>query len=222
MYKEKFKNLNCYILVSKYELIKKLLSKELTYFLCKKYNIKTPKIYFNIKEIYKKNKKFIRKKIFGHTSIGNLYIKKINSGHFKKDCIIQDFIEGQELHFDIFNDFNGNYLSSCVKQKIAMRAGETDKANIIYSKELEKLAKKISISFKHIGNLDCDAIRTNDGSIFFIDFNPVFGGGYPFTHLSGLNYIKAAINLRDSKKVNLPKKPKLIKISKGISVHAIN
>ena len=95
MYKEKFKNLNCYILVSKYELIKKLLSKELTYFLCKKYNIKTPKIYFNIKEIYKKNKKFIRKKIFGHTSIGNLYIKKINSGHFKKDCIIQDFIEGK-------------------------------------------------------------------------------------------------------------------------------
>ena len=84
MYKEKFKNLNCYILVSKYELIQKLLSKELTYFLCKKYNIKTPKIYFNIKEIYKKNKKFIRKKIFGHTSIGNLYIKKINSGHFKK------------------------------------------------------------------------------------------------------------------------------------------
>ena len=90
-----------------------------------------------------------------------------------------------------------------------MRSGETDKAIAIYSKKLEKLSKKISTSFKHVGNLDCDAIETKNGSIFFLDFNPVFGGGYPFTHLSGFNFIKAIINLRKNKKVHLPKKPKI-------------
>ena len=223
LYKEKFKKFDCCISVSSNELVKNLLDKEATYFLCKKHNIKTPHIYSNINQIKDKDlkKKYIQKKKFGHTSIGNLVIKKINTNHFKKNYIIQDFIEGRELHFDILNDFEGNYLASCVKKKISMRSGETDKAIAIYSKKLENLSKKISTSFKHVGNLDCDAIETKNGSIFFLDFNPVFGGGYPFTHLSGFNFIKAIINLRKNKKVHLPKKPKIKKISKGISAHII-
>ena len=51
LYKEKFKKFNCQILVSSNDLIKKLLNKEATYFLCKKNNIRTPKIYFNINQI---------------------------------------------------------------------------------------------------------------------------------------------------------------------------
>ena len=74
-----------------------------------------------------------------------------------------------------------------------MRSGETDKAEVIYSRKFEDLAKRISNSFKHIGNLDCDAIINKNGTVFFLDFNPRFGGGYPFTHLSGYNFLKSII-----------------------------
>ena len=58
--------------------------------------------------------------------------------------------------------------------------------------------------------------------IFCIDFNPRFGGGYPITHLSGMNYIKTIIDLYLGKKISLPKIPDKIFVSKGISVHKVN
>jgi len=41
--------------------------------------------------------------------------------------------------------------------------------------------------------MDVDLIVTPTGQKYFIDFNPRFGGGYPFSHLSGVNYIKYII-----------------------------
>ena len=69
--------------------------------------------------------------------------------------------------------------------------------------------------------MDCDAIIKKNGTVFFLDFNPVFGGGYPFTHLSGFNYIKAILNLKKNKRPSFPHKPKIVKMAKGISVHII-
>ena len=80
------------------------------------------------------------------------------------------------------------------------------------------MAKKISKKFRHIGNLDCDAIINKKGDIFFIDFNPRFGGGYPFTHVAGLNFIKLIICILLKKKMTIPTKPKLIKASKGLAI----
>ena len=81
------------------------------------------------------------------------------------------------------------------------------------------LAKKISKISKHVGNLDCDVIKSKRGDLYFIDFNPRFGGGYPFTHISGYNFIKAILDLMLNKKPIFPKKPNLIKASKGINIH---
>ena len=59
-------------------------------------------------------------------------------------------------------------------------------------------------------------------SLYFIDFNPRFGGGYPFTHMSGYNFIRAVFDLMSKKKPNFLKKPKLIKATKGISMHLLD
>ena len=61
-------------------------------------------------------------------------------------------------------------------KKISMRSGETDKAEVIYDRRFNELAQKISAVFKHIGNLDVDFIIDNFNDIYFIDFNPRFGG----------------------------------------------
>jgi len=217
--KEEMKKYRCDVLVSSYSLIKKLLDKKSTYNFCRKKNIIVPKTFFNLKQSKSSNVNlFIKKDRFGNSSSGFEIIKNLKKHHFKKNSIVQELINGDELNFDILNDFNGRYISSCIKRKISIKSGETDQAEIVYNKKLENIAKQISKLLGHIGNLDCDAIIDKKGKVYFLDFNPRFGGGYPFTHLAGLNFLKSIIYNTQKKEFNLPIKPKLIKASKGISV----
>ena len=100
-----------------------------------------------------------------------------------------------------------------------MRAGETDKAEVVILPEYTKIAKEISSKLGHIGNLDVDFIKTDSGQIFFIDFNPRFGGGYPFSHSAGCNYLKAIVDMKIGKELTLPDKPKVIVGMKGININ---
>ena len=63
--------------------------------------------------------------------------------------------------------------------------------------------------------MDCDVILKNN-KIYILDLNPRFGGGYPFTHLAGLNYISAILEMAFDKKIKIFKNPKLITGFKGI------
>ena len=121
---------------------------------------------------------------------------------------------------DVFNDLNGNYLHSFTREKLLMRGGETDKAKAVYSKKNISLGKRISEKFKHVGNMDIDYIKDNDGKIYFIDFNPRFGGGYPLTHISGFNYLKAIIDIFMNNTIEFPDTKSVVYMMKGLSVHS--
>ena len=163
--------------------------------LCVENKIPTPQIFNTYKEVKKlKKKKYVKKKIFGHSSLGLKIIKKIKKNDFEKDFLIQKFIEGQEYHMDILNDANGNFLNSCTKKKLSMRFGETDIAKLENSRSFFNFSKKISKIFRHVGNLDCDFILDKKGKLHFIDFNPRFGGGYAFTHSFGFDFLKLYIS----------------------------
>jgi carbamoyl-phosphate synthase large subunit len=110
---------------------------------------------------------------------------KCNSDH--ENCIlIQKKIEGEEYGLDVVNNLNGDYIATLARRKIAMRSGETDKAETVSDENLSKLGANIGINLRHIGMLDCDVIIENK-DIYIIDMNPRFGGGYPFMHFSGAN-----------------------------------
>jgi carbamoyl-phosphate synthase large subunit len=91
------------------------------------------------------------------------------------------------------NDFNGCTRQVYVKEKLAMRAGETDKSVLRNHPDIENLGHKIGNALKHIGNLDCDFFEKN-GRYYLLELNPRFGGGYPFTHMSGGNYVAAILS----------------------------
>ena len=101
------------------------------------------------------------------------------------------------------------------KKKILMRSGETDKAKIVISKIFEIFSKRLSRELGHIGNLDCDIILSNN-KIYLLDLNPRFGGGYPFTHLAGLNYINAILKMALNKEFKVFKNPKILTGMKAI------
>ncbi|CAM4075586.1 ATP-grasp domain-containing protein [Kerstersia similis] len=117
-------------------------------------------------------------------------VKNSILNHFSPDnsVIIQEFIEGQEYGIDILNSLNSEYIGYCSKKKLAMRSGETDKSTPIKDERFDDPVKKIAQTLKHIGNLDCDVLE-RDGKLYFLELNPRFGGGYPFTHYAGANHI---------------------------------
>lgn len=215
----KFKKMGCHVMISRNDLINKCLDKKKLYELSKKYKFYSPKIFKNFIEAkHSKCKLFIKKLRKGYSSIGQKIIRDLKKEDFHKKYIIQEFINGDELHLDILNDHNCNFISSCLKKKLAMRFGETDIAKVIHNIKIKKLSKKLSKDLKHIGNLDCDIIYDKINKIpYIIDINPRFGGGYAFTHLSGYNFLARYISNFMGKKFKDQNKNNKI-FSKGISL----
>ena len=113
---------------------------------------------------------------------------------FKDGCIIQECIDGEEYGIDIFNNFKGEPIRCVIKKKISMRSGETDKAISVYDEDILRLMSRLAEKLGHIGNLDVDLIKRGK-DIYIIDLNPRFGGGYPATHLIGVNLLDVIIKL---------------------------
>ena len=112
----------------------------------------------------------------------------------REQCVIvQKKIEGQEYGLDVINDLNRNYQTTIVKRKIAMRAGETDCAQIENIPELKALGEQLSKALGHIANLDVVVFLEN-GNPYVLEMNARFGGGYPFSHLAGVDLPQAIVN----------------------------
>lgn len=112
-----------------------------------------------------------------------------------KQYIYQPFIDGTEYGVDVYFDMiSGDLVSVFMKKKIAMRAGETDKAVSVKSdKILDEIEK-----FKNIkglyGPIDVDVFVSNDGDVFINEINPRFGGGHPHAYGCGVNFMKLILN----------------------------
>lgn len=125
--------------------------------------------------------KKIKKTILATASVGDEYI------------MIQEKLTGKEFGLDVMNDLEENNVAVSVKQKLAMRAGETDKAITVDIPEVYEMGRKIGENLKHIGNLDVDIMQRANGDYCVLELNPRFGGGYPFSYEAGVNMPKAII-----------------------------
>ncbi len=128
-----------------------------------------------------------------YLKLNRTILGRVSSTDIDHSILIQEKITGKEYGLDILNDLNGNFSAVYVKEKLAMRAGETDKAKLISNPEIESIGRKIGEKLGHIGNLDCDILERN-GIYYLLEMNPRFGGGYPFTYMSGGNFPLAIIS----------------------------
>lgn len=127
--------------------------------------------------------KKIKKTILATASVGDEYI------------MIQEKLTGSEFGLDIMNDLDGKNIGVSVKHKLAMRAGETDKAVTVDLPEVREMGRKIGEALGHIGNLDVDIMQRADGAYCVLELNPRFGGGFPFSYEAGVNFPKALIQM---------------------------
>ena len=121
------------------------------------------------------------------------FLAKVSSSSPEYSILIQEYIQGDEYGLDIINDLNGNYVTTVVKRKLIMRAGETDRAITIVDDHLNAVGEMVGKHLAHVGNLDCD-VFVNTKGVSFLEMNPRFGGGYPFSHIAGLNLPAALIS----------------------------
>lgn len=124
-------------------------------------------------------------------AVAHTYLK-YESQKVEEKIIYQECLQGQEYGADIINDLNGNFQCVNVRKKVAMRAGETDIAQLVevpaMSSDLERLGKIT----RHIANMDVDIFDVN-GVPYILEMNARFGGGYPFSHMGGCNLPKAIV-----------------------------
>lgn len=123
-------------------------------------------------------------------SRGSLDLLSIDDG--EGTVIIQEFIKGDEYGLDVLNDLNCEYICVYAKKKRGMRAGETDKAELVDDKRLLAVGEMLGKKVAHMGNLDADLFVAED-RVLVLELNPRFGGGYPFSHELGARYPEAII-----------------------------
>lgn len=111
-----------------------------------------------------------------------------------EDLIIQEYLNGRELGVDVYVDMiSKKVVSIFIKEKIAMRAGETDKAKSIKSDKLFIIIEELVNKADLIGPIDIDVFDIN-GEYYISEINPRFGGGYPLAYECGVNFPRYIIN----------------------------
>ena len=150
------------------------------------------------------------KAFYGHCrrDIENSYLK-YEAASCPKECVlIQAQAEGNEYGLDVIDDLDGNYVTTIVRRKLAMRAGETDEAVTLGKDDAEyrvlsELGAQISAGFAHVGNMDVDVIMDPANMRpYVIDMNARFGGGYPFSHLAGVDLPRAYVAWAEGKQAD--------------------
>lgn len=218
--KSKFKKRGIDVVVSDYRAIEKSFNKEKCYNICNKNRIKIPKTWYKNEVLSEDMLPIVVKRKKGSGSTDMKIIKKGDDfpGRVPSEYIVQEYVEGQEYGMDILNTIDGKFCHCCVRRKALMRAGETDKAEVIYNDRFFEAGKKIGKVFGHKGSMDVDFIVDEHGNMKFIDFNPRFGGGYPFTKAAGFDYLSAMIENIRGNEINFSRVGKKVAGAKGLKV----
>lgn len=119
----------------------------------------------------------------------------ILSTQLDESVLVQQYITGKEFGVDVFNDLNSKRLVTVAKEKIAMRSGETDAAIVVDNPLIQSIANNLGDKLGHIGNLDIDILLDDLGNPYILEFNARFGGGYPFSHLAGVDFPSLLIQM---------------------------
>lgn len=110
------------------------------------------------------------------------------------NLMIQEFMDGTEYGADVYIDMlSGEPVAIFSKEKILMRAGETDKSVSVRDENLFELIKRFVKKAGFKGIIDIDIFKVN-GEYYISEVNPRFGGGYPHAYECGVNVPRMIIN----------------------------
>ena len=198
--KDRFLEIGVIPIVSKYEAVELAFDKYEMYKYLISNGFKTAKTYINKEDFYQDlEKKIIDFPVFVKPVRGSasLNISKVTCKkeldllfELYDDLIIQEFLNGQEIGADVYVDpISKKVVSIFTKEKIKMRAGETDKSRSFKDNKLFSLIISLVEKIGYEYMIDIDIFKIGD-EYYFSEINPRFGGGYPHA----VNFPKMIIN----------------------------
>lgn len=139
----------------------------------------------------------------GSVGIGKIeQLEQLEAYKNKENYIFQPFIKNKEYGVDVYFDMlDGKIKSIFMKEKLAMRAGETDKAVSVYREDIKELVMQLE-KFKFRGPIDIDIFEDVEGKLYINEINPRFGGGYTHAYNCGANFIESIYSNLERKVVD--------------------
>lgn len=203
-YQQDFLNIGTTPIVSDYKSVEMCFNKYDMYKFLHSNGIRTPRSYISMKEFMSDyesgiiNFPVFVKPIRGSASINACKVSTADEFEFifgrQKSMMVQEFMDGVEYGLDVYIDLISNEVVSIfAKQKLKMRAGETDKAVSVKDDKLFALIKELIKKTRLKGIIDIDIFKVDD-EYYIGEINPRFGGGYPLAFECGVNVPRMIIN----------------------------
>jgi len=196
-YREKFEKLGCRVLVSSPQVVKICQDKRKAYRFMTKNGFETPQTLAARQVLSKRTIAFpmFLKPWDGYASKGNaiaanrkellFYARKI------PNCIVQEFVKGEEYTCDCFVDFDRKIRCVVPRKRIEVRSGEVSKGVTVKNRSImSKTAELVEMLGAGPGIITVQLIYTKDRRIKFIEINPRVGGGLPLSIKAGADFPK--------------------------------
>lgn len=104
---------------------------------------------------------------------------------YTPEPIVQEYLPGPEVTTDVLCDLDGNVLAVVSRQRIEVREGEVAKGVTIHDPEIIEFCVRIAKGLEAIGPITVQCLL-RDGSPYFTEVNPRFGGGLPLAIAAGV------------------------------------
>src|SRR5207244_165618 len=98
---------------------------------------------------------------WGQIQVRRTMLARMGRADPDRSFVIQEWLQGQEYGLDVVNDLHGRHVCTFARRKLAMRAGNTDRAVTVNDPRLEQVGSAIGQRLGHIGSLDCDVMITD-------------------------------------------------------------
>jgi carbamoyl-phosphate synthase large subunit len=193
--KQRFSGIGCLVLISNPEVIDICQDKRKTYQFLSKHGFDTPVTMSARKALSAKRYKWpcFLKPRDGYASRGNAIVRNRKELEvFSKripNCIVQEYIEGNEFTCDVYVDFDLTVRCVVPRMRIEVRSGEVSKGQIIKDKRIMNKARQlIEVLGAGPGVITIQLIRSRKKELKFIEINPRFGGGVPLSIKAGADF----------------------------------
>lgn len=201
---EEFNRIGVKIIVSPYQVCETCLDKYRMFKFLTEQGFKCADTFLTIMDFeyaFKENKigfpVFVKPR-YGSASVGAQVVYGMNELKLiiskNNDLLIQEYLQGQELGVDVYIDMiSKKAVSIFIKKKMAMRAGETDKAISVKCEKLFSIIKEFVEKLELTGPIDIDVFEI-DGEYYISEVNPRFGGGYALALACGCCFPEYIMN----------------------------
>lgn len=185
------------IVISDHDVVKIFRDKRQTHLFFEKYHINCAKEFDKQDYVLP----LYIKPIDGSRSVDNFTVteaSQLTDYHFSNDKLMfleyLDHKHHTEYTIDLYYDRNSDLKCMIPRKRIEVRDGEVNKAVTKRTRFLREMWKKMAYIKGFRGCITFQVFVGKEDSLYGIEINPRFGGGYPLSYLAGGNFPKWIID----------------------------